>query len=259
LAAGSGCGGSDPDPAPTPRPSPSPFLSSTLPGLQLWLKADAITGLTDGMTVATWADSSGNAGDATQATGALQPTYKTGIVNSWPVLRFTGTEYLSSALVAPAGLTTRTVIAVVANVTQNGSGYNHVLHWGNAIPTNSYQSYGLVVKCNGTQTTPYSTNMGNHYTDIGFASNAAPTTGTMLIETSYNGAVDTFYLNGASRGSKSVPLNTTATGLKIGTRADPTDEFLTGDIAEIFIYGPALSDANRAIVENYLAYKYAIY
>ena len=43
-------------------------------GLQLWLKADAITGLNDNDRIAVWPDSSPNGNDSTQAVVADQPT-----------------------------------------------------------------------------------------------------------------------------------------------------------------------------------------
>jgi hypothetical protein len=61
-------------------------------GLQMWLDASQIVGLVDGDPVATWADASGNANDATQATGANQPLYKTNILNGLPVVRFDNTN-----------------------------------------------------------------------------------------------------------------------------------------------------------------------
>jgi hypothetical protein len=59
--------------------------------LLAWYDADAITGLSDGDSVTTWDDESGNARDV--STGSA-PTYKTNILNSKPVVRFTVTQYL---------------------------------------------------------------------------------------------------------------------------------------------------------------------
>jgi hypothetical protein len=61
-------------------------------GLQMWLDADQIVGLVDNDPVATWADASGNANDATQGTAANRPIYKTNIVNGKPVVRFDNTN-----------------------------------------------------------------------------------------------------------------------------------------------------------------------
>lgn len=76
--------------------------------LTLWLDAAAITGLTDGQTVATWSDRSA-AGN--HATGVNAPTYRTGVLSGKPVVRFPATGYFTSS--APTGGNLQTVIAVV--------------------------------------------------------------------------------------------------------------------------------------------------
>src|SRR5687767_7057806 len=79
------------------------FDPSTIAGLQLWLKADAITGLSDADPVTTWEDSHTSNHDATQATGAAKPIYKTGIVNGKPVVRFDGVDDFLGLTSLPAG------------------------------------------------------------------------------------------------------------------------------------------------------------
>ncbi len=65
--------------------------------LQLWLKADAITGLNNNDPVSTWVDSSVNGRNATQS-GAARPTYITSALNGKPVIRFDGSvDYMAVA------------------------------------------------------------------------------------------------------------------------------------------------------------------
>lgn len=66
------------------------FSPSDISGLQLWLKASALS-LSDGDPVSTWTDSSGNGRHATQS-GSERPTFKTAILNGKPVIRFNGTD-----------------------------------------------------------------------------------------------------------------------------------------------------------------------
>jgi hypothetical protein len=81
--------------------SASPPITTWVPsdkaGLQLWLKADAITGLSDTDLVSSWVDSSGNARDAVQATTGNKPTYRTNQVNGLPSVVFTGTNITTTA------------------------------------------------------------------------------------------------------------------------------------------------------------------
>src|SRR5262245_20271840 len=60
----------------------------TLQNQLLWLKADAITGLTNGDPVAEWPDSSGNDRDAAQSTPGARPVYVSEEQNSLPVVHF---------------------------------------------------------------------------------------------------------------------------------------------------------------------------
>lgn len=62
------------------------FSPEDLANLQLWLKADAITGLTDGQTLPIWQDSSTEDHDFTQQDGGVS-TYETSVLNGLPVVR----------------------------------------------------------------------------------------------------------------------------------------------------------------------------
>lgn len=96
------------------------WLPSDIAGLKLWLKADAITGLADGASVATWADSSGSGNDATQSTAGYRPIYKTGIVNGLPVVRLDGADdWLSTPSIG--SIATWTVFVVAKNTTMSGA------------------------------------------------------------------------------------------------------------------------------------------
>lgn len=77
-------------------------LPSAISGLVLWLDADAITGLSDGDTVTTWADQSGLGNDYTNPGPTAAVTYETNVLNGRPVVKmevggFTGPV----SLVAP--------------------------------------------------------------------------------------------------------------------------------------------------------------
>lgn len=56
--------------------------------------APRMTGFVDGDAVATWADTSGNGRDATQAVALLKPTYKAAIKGGLPIVRFDGGDVL---------------------------------------------------------------------------------------------------------------------------------------------------------------------
>lgn len=56
----------------------TPLAPNQVTGLRLWLKPETLAGLGTSDAVATWADSSGDFRDATQATGTQQPTWEGG-------------------------------------------------------------------------------------------------------------------------------------------------------------------------------------
>ncbi|RMG96173.1 MAG: hypothetical protein D6706_10620, partial [Chloroflexi bacterium] len=77
------------------------FSPADIPGLQLWLRADAgvwqdsvggTPAVNDGDVVGAWEDQSGNGNHATQATTTNKPIYWTNVVNGKPVVRFDGVD-----------------------------------------------------------------------------------------------------------------------------------------------------------------------
>ena len=54
----------------------------------VWLKADELTGLTNGDDILTWSDASGNSNTFTAPSSTFSPVYQTGVINGLPVVRF---------------------------------------------------------------------------------------------------------------------------------------------------------------------------
>src|ERR1700733_6876314 len=88
--------------------------AATLPvtaDLRFWVNADALdvnnskqVRLVGGNTyLQNWVDQSGNGIDATQNVAAAQPQYVADALNAKPVIRFSGAQYLSTALPQIAG------------------------------------------------------------------------------------------------------------------------------------------------------------
>lgn len=75
-----------------PVTAASSITPASFTGLTNWYKADSFS-LSDGTAIGgtgnEWLDQSGNANDLTQPTSGNRPVYKTSIVNSKPVIRFT--------------------------------------------------------------------------------------------------------------------------------------------------------------------------
>ncbi len=198
-----------------------------LAGLQLWLKADAITGINDGDAISIWPDSSGNGRNASRSLGTI--LLKNNIVNGKPVVRFNSdfstmsfTEFLSS-----------NISSFVVHSKATGSSNIHLLSHGS-----SYQYL--------------------HYGSLWYIVNATMpdvmSSGVFYIKTvvSQVGPIANGWSNGVLRGTVAERQN----GFdRIGLPGFPGPQ---GDIAEIIIYNSALSDADRQAVEAYLSAKYGI-
>lgn len=104
-------------------------------GLMLWLKADAIVGLSDGDPVSTWEDSSTANNDFAQSTALQKPTYQTNELNSLPIVRFDGgNDSLVSGSIT--GLTDYTVFIVAKDASASNMWVLEMGNTNNSIITN---------------------------------------------------------------------------------------------------------------------------
>ena len=199
------------------------FSPDQIAGLQLWLKADAITGLADADAITTWTDSSGNGHNATQVDVLRKPIFKTNIKNSLPAVLCDGARYMGVPS-TPAG----TIFGVL---TDSGSGIGGFVDKGDGgfRRLNATQWYhgnaddfGLVttIRVNGLQTREMGLNAWSIVDDVS-------NTGAAIV---FN------YVLG-----NHIPYR-----------------LWQGYVAEIIIYNSALSDADRQAVEAYLSAKYGI-
>lgn len=230
------------------------FSPSSLPNLALWLKADAITGLTDGQSVATWNDSSGNGRNVTQATGVYQPTYKTNIINGKPVVRFDGSN---DHLLQPVITGDPTALSLFVAAKRAASAGGQVL-WGHRS-----ESTRLIQLTTNDDTTAVWQLRGS-----GNALQQLLITGTLTNWNIYTATFDkpnnnhVFRLNGGSQQTNTYAFGSetmTSTLETIGaSNTGGYGFYFNGDIAEIIVYSRALSTTERQQVEQYLAQKYAI-
>ncbi len=219
------------------------FSPTQIAGLQLWLKADAIVGLSDGDPVATWPDSSGNANDATQATGGAQPTYKTNIQNGNPIVRFDGSADFMSLTSSVSSVLPYTVFAVYKKRVSGGL---------MPIMTSSMTS-ALYTWLDFSDGNAYIQSRGNSY----FFVAANYTTFKIISQISQASDNEAAWVNGAAQ--------SLTTGAPAGAAFDfdlivkRGTDFGDGDIAEVLFYNSVLSTTDREKVQNYLNSKYAIY
>lgn len=232
------------------------FDPTTFAGLQLWLKADALA-LSDGDTVGTWIDSSG-AGN--NGTGSGTPIYKTGIVNSKPVVRFGGSTQHVTTPYLPTGQISVFCVGKWAVLTTN-----ILTMLGSAQVVGGSPSGGFVITNYGSGS-PYNTillqtGLGGTWNDGTSGTGGTLTTNFHLLELVIAAGSTKLYLDTVNI------INDATHGAINGVNflwlgGNPTDQsdyhYLNGDIAEVLCYNSALSDANRASVKGYLIAKYGL-
>ena len=213
----------------------------------MWLRADGIQGLSDGAKVSNWNDVSANGNHATQGNVANQPVWIKNGLNGYPVVRFNGTSsYLRGQSIFPTH-SDYTIIAVV-NFSNSST-----------VP---------VIIGSGMNPSNHAFFMANNYLELfntnssSAESNAISINSNLITSVIYansNGAVS-FFINKQAAGTGTLLTQNADPTIFLGTYPgfDPSN-FLSGYIAELFLFGSALSVNDRALIETYLSAKYSIY
>ncbi len=247
----------------TATPPPGDGINpESLPGLELWLKADTITNVADGARIAAIKDKC--AKNHTIGTGASWPFYyKTGL-NGKPTLRFTGGEELKIT----ANLTDFAVgngsnsIFVVYTVTDdtarhdlvyfyssdgsNVKGLYHIAYnhsnWAKQIGYRVYRDTAALVSSGVTMTPVLNT----------------PTV-MSVVNSHQNGILGSLNDTEVTEAGYAEDLTRTAAHYQyfaIGSAG--SSYYWKGDIAEVIVYSTAIATANRNNLELYLQKKYGL-
>lgn len=215
-------------------------LPSDISGLQLWYKADQVTGLVDADPVTTWTDLGALLKDLTQSTATNKPIYKTNIVNSLPVVRFDGSNDRMSTATFTAIAQPVTVFCVAKSSALTGAQYfdttNRPLFGTNATPRHTLYAGSSIL----TSAAAADTDWHVYSCIFNGASSIARRDGTSII--TGNPGTQSFgnvlYVGGDPISLTSAPLN--------------------GDIAELGVYNSALGTTDHNNLGSGLATKYAL-
>lgn len=200
-----------------------------------WWKADAITA-SDNDPVTTWPDSSGNAGDLTGGS----PLYKTGILNSLPVVRFDGVDDSFTATLAAD--TSRTIFVIAKQDTAINS--RAVFDIGTGAARLENFSGAWFWELNQAGGAPSFGGTPTNWTTVTLRVNSAS-------------SLDAYLDAGSAQNFDPHDSVTTATGWTVGSGVSATFPW-NGDIAEIVVYDTALSDADRGDVYTALFNKWFV-
>ena len=239
------------------------FSPPQVAGLTLWLKADAgvyqTTGgslATDGQTAQEWQDQSGNLYHLAQGTAGARPTFETSEINGLPVVRFNGIanslnrgEAVSDLITAGA-FTLYAVFRTDAFAGDFGLGSPQS---NEALFADQLSQFGLGFKAAEPYVVGY--NNDGTYDTVAQTIAAATVYGVMFRHESGN-----LYLKVSGFAELTTPSGNTAgiTGNAIMGRSASGAIYWDGDLGELLVYNGAVSPADRTLLEDYLATRWAI-
>ena len=227
------------------------FSPTDIAGLLLWLDASQIVGLNDGDPVSTWTDLSYNNGDATQSTGSKKPTFKIAVQNGRNAVRFDGVDdYIENSIwTGLSGVSAATVLAVCRTTTANDYAF-------------AWHSLDRMRVMQGTGQTAFSTASATIYGSYPQASTST-LVNTCIYDGSASGNANRLrtWIDGSQQTlsfTGTVPATLDAgNGHTVGGQTGGGGGYdWSGDVCEVIVYGSALSDANRQLLESYLRTKW---
>ena len=221
-----------------PEASGPAFVPTQIAGLLTWWDFSAL-GLSNGAAISSVTDGSGNGNTLTQATGANQPLFQTGIQNGRAMAQFNGTTMnMGSSLTATTKPVTVFSLIRPTDLTAAraflGSSVNGGLELRLVTTTGVQSALESGTAVIGSATTGETVNVA---TSLGF---------TYDVSGNY-----AFYSNGSANGTGLTNLTFAASTVVVGASPSVSD-FMAGYIGEMLIYNSVLSTANRQSVESYL-------
>jgi hypothetical protein len=212
--------------------------------------------LSDGNAVATWDDDSESGNDATQAANGNRPTYKTGIQNSLPVVRFDGNSDFLELSDPVLSLSSECSIFAVAAMANVAAGWATLIGHGPASATDYAQI--------GTQGNGYqSWRRKNGASGPHVFGNVDLSDGEFRVWSAIgksNGSISRLGINGDSYGASADTASFVGARSLIGVSiyAGALEQYWVGDVGEILMASSELSESNRQKTEGYLAHKWAL-
>lgn len=225
-----------------------------IPSPAWWFRADLVTEVADDTGIEFWlpvrTDGAVTYGltltdeRIAKRYGSIQPVYRTGIVNGYPILRFNGTDNWYQTTESSSGAE-QTIFAVVRPTTT--SGYLAI--------TGGDANGALEVQLDAGRLAA----VKQQDSLICRGTNAISTTTFSVVAVTYSESTDAVKcrVNGSEVASNTSWTQTLTAGRALWIAAAATEKF-NGDIAEVIGYQSLLTADEVTRVERYLLDKYAI-
>jgi hypothetical protein len=212
-------------------------------GAALLFDARKIAGISNNTALETWSDSSGNNRDATQATSAKRPTFKTALFNGNPVVDFDGTNDEMDFASFSAGTEHTCIVAVRSRVATNQFYFGPILHAGG----NTDPMYTFGSNMNSGE-------VGYTISTGGFGTGSLNIANGVVACTKRNGTAIDVFAN-RTKASGTLPANTVAVAARIGMR---NSLFYNGEIGQIVFFNSTLSDSNIRKITDAAAFSFKV-
>jgi len=222
-------------------------------GLEMWLDASAIAGLTNGARVAAWSDLTTNDHHATQAIATNQPAYATNAIGGQPGVLWDGADRLNIAG-KPLNFTVFEIFFVIRTPPGPDDGIQRYVLGG----------YGGGSKAMSFDCRPayYFSPYDRDANNVVLQKNIVTTFNTDYIANFIHDAPSQTHFSkkntDAALGSSSKAAYLTNTAFDTTGYLGYTANAWNSYISELIIYRRKLADAERVLVENNLSAKYAI-
>lgn len=211
---------------------------SDVESLFAWFRGDSIN-QSNGTTIQTWSDKSGNNRHFNQSNTNWRPTFRTSMLNGMPGVEFNGHDNRMHTDSWTNQNQPNTVFVVYYNINVDATPYD-----GLSDNTGRTSGYFWNEKW-------YMFAGSDFFFDIGKASGY-----TGIITSVYNGSNSIIYENGEEKATGNAGTNS-CDGFTIGSRWD--GEYpLNGGILEYIYCNDALSSKERRGIERYLCKRYGI-
>ncbi|MBT4265091.1 MAG: hypothetical protein HOD85_12875 [Deltaproteobacteria bacterium] len=243
---------------PSPTGPGGVYAADGSSNLSLWLDAGKITGLGDGADMVTWDDQSGNGNDA--VAGAATASYSaTGGGNGQSAVTFdqTNSEYMIVPLNSEVMPTNEVSVFVIGNYENTSQDWSSILSASSNDMWNDGWGFGQDAGTGDMLyfVDDYLSNVCTRPIDFG-----TDTIWSLIFNTTENMAYGYRSEDAGCSFAFNGPMKYFSSGLFLGAGAgnNGPSYYMTGDIEEIIEYDVAINDAQRIIISNYLAAKYAV-